>query len=85
MRVFLVLAVSIFCFIFPITASAAIKPPTVLTRVGKWEVNYDQDSCHLFRKFGVGADELTVNFTRYTLGDSFDLSLYGNPSKVRRA
>lgn len=68
--------------LLPSPALAKEKPPIPLARVGKWEINYDADSCHLLAKFGEGENEITTNFTRYTPGDAFDLSLYGKPVKV---
>lgn len=64
----------------PVQAKA--KPSIPLARQGKWEMNYDEDSCHLLAKFGQGDRETILNITRYQPGDSFDLVLYGKPVKV---
>lgn len=77
-----VLAALMTLLIAPTMLAAKDKQPVSLTRVGKWEMNYDTDSCHLFAKFGEGEGEITANSTRYTPGDAFDLSLYGKPVKV---
>jgi len=50
-----------------------------LPKQGKWEVNYDVDSCHLLGKFGTGKDEVVMRITRYQPSDWFDLTLFGNP------
>lgn len=62
---------------YSVAANAKDKGPVQLSRIGKWEVNYDEDSCHLYGKFGAGDTQVTVNLTRYSPGDAFDLSLYG--------
>lgn len=56
--------------------------PVALEKVGAWELNYDQDSCHLFGEFGSGGNDTVINITRYQPGDSFDLTLYGPLVKV---
>jgi hypothetical protein len=67
--------------IFPAIASAKEKPLISLARTGKWEMNYDDDSCHLLAKFGEGSQSAILRMTRYQPGDIFDLSLYGEPFK----
>lgn len=67
--------------IFPAIALAKDKTPISLPKTSKWEINYDADSCHLLSKFGSGDDQITANFTRFTPGDSFDLTLYGKALK----
>jgi hypothetical protein len=80
MRGLLMLAVAL-SVVLPNPVFAGNKPLTALARVGKWEVIYDRDSCHLFGKFGQGADGIIAAFTRYTPGDGFDLTLYGSALK----
>lgn len=58
-------------------AIARDTPPEVLQRTGKWVVDYDRDSCHLFAQFGDGDNMIALKFTRYELGDSFALSVFG--------
>jgi hypothetical protein len=65
----------------PVPALAVDKPPISLARVGKWEMNYDEDSCHLTAQFGEGAQLIAMRLTRFEPSDSFDLTLYGNPLK----
>ncbi|MBC9032442.1 TonB family protein [Sphingomonas sp. JC676] len=62
-------------------AAAKDREPEVLTRSGKWVVNYDPDACHLLAQFGKNDDPVILRFTRYEPGDKFDLSVLGN--KVR--
>ena len=59
----------------------AAKPlvPIPLAHVGPWEVNYDDDSCHLIGTFGSGDDRIIVRFTRFQPGDGFALALIGKP------
>jgi hypothetical protein len=63
----------------------AAKPlvPIPLAPVGPWEVNYDDDSCHLIGIFGSGDDRIIVRFTRYQPGDEFSLALIGKPMRSR--
>lgn len=67
--------------IFPTVASAKEKPPISLAKTSKWEINYDDDSCHLLARFGEGPQSAIIRMTRYQPGDVFDLSLYGEPFK----
>jgi hypothetical protein len=53
------------------------REPEILTRTGKWIVNYDRDACHLVGTFGEGNAQVAARFTRYEHDDRFDLSLYG--------
>ncbi|MDE2411690.1 MAG: energy transducer TonB [Sphingomonadales bacterium] len=62
------------------SANASAKtPPIELKRVGKWEVNYDQDSCHLLGKFGEGSSSIIMRLTRYEPNDTFDMRFFGEP------
>lgn len=63
----------------PVAALAKDKPPIPLAKKSKWEMNYDEDSCHLFANFGAGKQTVVLRMTRFQPGDSFDLSLYGEP------
>ena len=65
----------------------AAKPlvPIPLAHVGPWEVNYDDDSCHLIGTFGSGDDRIIVRFTRYQPGDGFALALIGKPMRTSSA
>lgn len=67
--------------LMPIQAHAASEP-IELKRSGKWQLEYDVDSCHLLAQFGQGDDALVANFTRYQPGDEFELRLYGRPLKI---
>ena len=48
-----------------------------LARTSKWEINYDQDSCHLLAKFGQGDQAAIMRITRFEPGSGFDLMLFG--------
>lgn len=61
----------------PSVASAKDREPEVLTRTGKWVLEYNRDACHLFAEFGEGDALVVARFTRYEPGDRFELSLYG--------
>ena len=63
----------------PFSAFGAESAPVSLAKAGKWEMNYDVDSCHLVAKFGAGDGEITIRMTRVGPSDSFDLTLYGKP------
>jgi TonB family protein len=71
-RVALALAAAI-----PGVAVAKDREPEVLTRTGKWVLEYNRDACHLFAEFGEGDAQVVARFTRYQPGDGFDLALYG--------
>lgn len=58
-------------------AVAADRPPIVLAKVSKWEINYDKEACHLLAKFGTGKEETIIRLTRYEPGTNFDLTLFG--------
>ncbi|MBS0483536.1 MAG: hypothetical protein JSR96_15620 [Proteobacteria bacterium] len=77
----LILAASAGVLAFP--QSAAAKPQTTdLPKVGKWEINYDNDSCHLYAKFGTGDQEIILNLTRYQPGADLELRIYGKSLKA---
>ena len=61
----------------PAAGLAKERAAETLTRTSKWVVNYDKDACHLLAQFGPAEDPLVMQFTRYELGDWFDMSLYG--------
>ncbi|HCF24260.1 MULTISPECIES: energy transducer TonB [unclassified Novosphingobium] len=58
-------------------ALAAVKPPVALAKVGKWEINYDKEACHLLAKFGASKEETIVRLTRYQPGSVLNLTLFG--------
>ena len=65
----------------------AAKPlvPIPLAHVGPWEVNYDDDSCHLIGAFGSGDDRIIVRFTKFQPSDGFALALIGKPMRTSSA
>lgn len=65
----------------PVFAAPDPKAPLALTKTSKWEINYDEDSCHLMAKFGEGPQSAILRMTRYQPGDVFDLNIYGEPFK----
>lgn len=69
--------------LLPIASAPAFAGPNpeVLAGSGKWEINYDTDSCHLMTQAGTGDDAIVVRFTRYDRGDSFQLDLFGKRFK----
>lgn len=42
-------------------------------------MNYDDNACHLFARFGAGAQQIDLRITRVAPGDNFDLVLAGQP------
>ena len=66
-------------------AFAHAKAPMVvpLPYSGKWELNYDENSCHLFGRFGTDQDAITMKMTSYQPGDQFDLTLFGRPLETK--
>ncbi|MEY4953721.1 MAG: hypothetical protein RL299_2145, partial [Pseudomonadota bacterium] len=73
----------LFCasLVAPGLAEAKERPPISLAKTSKWEMNYDDDSCHLMARFGEGPQSAIIRMTRYQPGDVFDLSIYGEPFK----
>jgi Gram-negative bacterial TonB protein C-terminal len=63
----------------PLPALAKDKPPISLARTGKWEMNYDRDSCHLYASFGEGKQAVLMRMTRFQPTDTTDLTLFGEP------
>ena len=61
------------------TLSAKPAPVVSLSFNGKWEVNYDTNSCHLLARFGSEKDGIVMRLTRFEPGDFFDLMFYGKP------
>jgi hypothetical protein len=61
----------------PTTALAREGAPETLPRTGNWVLDYDRDACRLMAQFGTGKDQIFMRFTRYHLGDGFDLDFYG--------
>lgn len=61
----------------PLSAvQAKNQPIEELQRNGKWEINYDSESCHLFGKFGQDPSAIVVRFTRFEPGQTFSLDLF---------
>jgi hypothetical protein len=63
--------------LFASPALAEDTPVETLASTGRWEMNYDADSCHLISNFGSGDAQVTAMFTRYQPGDPFELKLFG--------
>lgn len=81
----------LFCFIVLIITGgillsqpvAAKKQPLVLKPSSKWIASYDDDSCRLIRQFGTEKQSVTAIFSRFGPGDRFQLTLAGEPFKLR--
>lgn len=63
--------------ISPSFARAAEEPALSLAKVSKWEINYDEDSCHLAAKFGSGKDAAILIMTRTSTTDFTEMKLFG--------
>jgi hypothetical protein len=68
----------------PAAAASEDKPVPILAKASKWEVKYDADACHLAARFGEGSQAIVMRLTRYSLADSFDLTLTGESLAVRQ-
>lgn len=69
---------------FALTASpvlAAEKAQIPLSKNSKWELNYDDDACHLMARFGEGDQSTTMKLTRTSPGDDFELTLFSQMLK----
>ncbi len=62
-------------------ASAADKAPISLAKASKWEINYDEDSCHLFARFGSGDSAALLALTRTSPSDWLEMSVFGEMLK----
>lgn len=71
--------VSLLAASMPLAASEA--PATSLAHIGKWEINYDVDSCHLYGQFRTGADAVILTISQMQPGDSFEIKLIGQMFK----
>ena len=58
-------------------ALAAERPPIQLPRVTNWEINYDEDACHLMTEFRDDTQRVLFKMTKTGLGNVFDLTLIG--------
>lgn len=65
----------------PVPALAKTSDVIVLQRTGKWQVNYDDDSCSLLGQFGQDKQASVLRLTQFEPGDWFDVTLYGKPFK----
>jgi Gram-negative bacterial TonB protein C-terminal len=61
------------------TSATAEVAEVELPRKGPWQVNYDDNACHLLGQFGEGDSAIAIKLTRYQPDDHFDLMLYGKP------
>lgn len=61
----------------PTSALAKPKETITIARTGNWEINYDNDSCHLIAQFGEESPISALKLTRFQPGDRFDLTFYG--------
>lgn len=57
--------------------AAAQKPPILLAKTSKWEMQYNDDSCSLIAKFSEGDSEVLMVLTRTAPTDWFEMKLYG--------
>ena len=64
--------------LLPATAWAAGKSPVSLAKTSKWDVNYDDDSCHIMAEFGTGEERVLFKLTRVSNADQFELTLLGS-------
>jgi hypothetical protein len=66
----------------PSSVAAAPKEPLRLTPSAKWHVDYAEDRCRLARRFGTDDQQTYAFFDRFGPGDSFMLTLSGQPFKI---
>lgn len=58
-------------------AAMADEATETLAPSSPWEINYDDDACHLASAFGEGDSQVIAVFSRYRPSDNFELRLYG--------
>lgn len=56
---------------------AADKPQVPLTLSAPWNLSWDADTCDLIGTFGTGKNQANLKFTTFDLGNSFELSVFG--------
>lgn len=61
----------------PGVAAAKASAPISLAKTSKWEINYDEDSCHLAAQFGSGKEAATLFMIRRSPSDWLELQLFG--------
>jgi TonB-like protein len=59
------------------TAAIAKDAAPLLEPSEPWVMNYADDSCHLARTFGTGADAVTVEFRQFAPSENFELLVAG--------
>lgn len=64
-----------------VPAAAANKAPLSLPATSKWEMNYDEDSCHLFRLFGSGEQSTLLALTREGPSDWLQMTVVSKQVK----
>lgn len=67
------------------SAALAAKDPLTLKPISAWQVDYAEDRCRLIRKFGDEENTVFAVFDRYGPGESFRLTLAGEPVRGPRA
>lgn len=65
--------------------STAKNDPVSLVKTTKWEINYDEDSCHLLAGFGQADTLVLLNITRFEPGGEFNMMLFGTMFDTKRA
>jgi hypothetical protein len=68
-----------------VPVSAKPSSPILLERYGKWQIDYDTDSCKLAGAFGEGSNQIVMQMIRFRPSDGFDLKLYGRPLRSDEA
>lgn len=61
----------------PVTASAKVPEPQILTREGNWRIDYANTTCSLIGVFGQGPDQVIFWMTNVAPGESPRLQLIG--------
>lgn len=65
--------------------STAKNDPVSLAKTTKWEINYDEDSCHLLAGFGQADSLVLLNITRFEPDGDFNMMLFGTMFDTKRA
>jgi hypothetical protein len=67
----------------PRAAHAKDPPPVLLANSSNWEINYDDDSCHLLTRFGESDQAVTMRMTSFEPGDRFELRLISRAFRIK--
>lgn len=82
MRLFSKTALPMAIMAFACTPTIASAKDRVFTPSGKWIVDYDKDSCNIFREFAHEEQKLTLVMMRSRPGDAMRIQILGDNGRI---